>query len=154
MVATNSTQLKNVKQRSYLARDFDSLRASLLEYVRQYYPDRIKDFSEVSVGGMFLELAAFVGDNLSFYLDSQFNELSYETAVENVNIERHLRTAKVPIVGASPATVPVTAYIEIPAATINNETTVNESLLPIIQANTIFSADNGVDFILLEDIDI
>jgi hypothetical protein len=102
---------------------------------------------------MFLDLASYVGDNLSFYLDSQFNELSYETAVENINIERALRMAKVPILGAAPATVPVTIYIELPASVVNGVSSVDTSLFPIIHAGSVFAAKNGVEFILLEDID-
>ncbi len=151
--STNSADLKNVRQRRYLARDFDSLRATLLQYARSYFPDKIQDFSESSLAGLLLDLASSVGDNLSFYLDSQFGELSYETAIENVNIERMLRTANVPIVGSAPAIVPVTAWIEVPASFIDNETTINTQLLPIVQHGSIFSSDQGIDFILLEDID-
>lgn len=152
-MTTTQDKLKNIRNRSYLARDFDSLRASLLEYARQYYPDRIRDFSETSVGGLFLDLASSVGDNLSFYLDHLYGELNYETAVETPNIERAIRTAGVPIVGSAPAVVPVTVFIEIPAIVINNEVTIDETNLPIVMMNSIFSADNGTEFVLLEDID-
>ena len=78
--------LKAVRQRKYLAKDFDALRSNLLEYARQYYPDRLKDFSESSLGGLFLDFAAYVGDNLSFYLDHQYGELNPTTAIEQNNI--------------------------------------------------------------------
>lgn len=152
-MAATSDKLKNVRQRSYLARDFDSLRASLLENARQFYPDRIRDFSESSVGGMFLDLAAQIGDVTAFYLDHQYSELNYETAVEPSNIERLIRTSGVPIVGAAPAIVPVTVFIEVPAVNINNDITVDETMLPVLLQNCIFVADNGVEFVLLEDID-
>ena len=57
-MALSPSDLKPVRQRRYLAKDFDGLRATLLEYARRYYKDRIQDFSEASVGGMFLDLAA------------------------------------------------------------------------------------------------
>lgn len=151
-MALTRDDLKVVRQRKYLARDFDSLRSLLLEYARLYYPDRIRDFSESSLGGLYLDFAAYVGDNLSFYLDHQYGELNPETAVENVNIERQLRTAGVPIVGASPAIVPVTVYIQVPAERVQNVLAPAPSAIPVIQAGSIFSADNGTDFILLEDI--
>jgi len=78
----NKEALKTIRQRNYLARDFDSFRRVLLEYARQYYPDKIKDFSEASLGGLFLDMAAYVGDNLSFYLDHLYGELNPDTAVE------------------------------------------------------------------------
>jgi len=94
-----------VRNRSYLNRDFDSLRAQLLEYARTYFPDRISDFSEASVGGMLLDFASYVGDNLSFYLDHQFSELDPSTAVEVKNIERMIRSSGIKITGDSPAVV-------------------------------------------------
>ena len=95
--------LKAVRQRKYLAKDFDALRNNLLEYARLYYPDRLRDFSENSLGGLLLDMAAYVGDNMSFYLDHQYGELDPTTAVEQLNIQRLLNQAGVPIVGASPA---------------------------------------------------
>src|SRR6478736_3390873 len=152
-MALNRDDLKSVRQRKYLAKDFDSLRAQLLEYARLYYPDRIRDFSESSLGGLFLDFAAYTGDVLSFYLDHQYAELNYDTAVEAPNIERALRNSGVPIVGASPAIVPVTIYVSVPAEKTQNVLGPSVACLPKVMAGSIFSADNGVEFILLEDVD-
>lgn len=146
----NKTATKSVRQRNYLARDFDSFRAVLLDYARQYYPDRIQDFSESSVGGLFLDMAAYVGDNMSFYLDHLYGELNSETAVETTNIERALRNAGVPIVGAAAATAMVDFYIEVPTA--QGTTNPDPDLLPTINAGATVRADNGVEFTLIEDV--
>jgi hypothetical protein len=145
--------LQPVRQRKYLAKDFDALRGNLLEYARLYYPNQIRDFSENSLGGMFLDLAAYVGDNMSFYLDHQYGELDPTTAVETVNVQRLLDSAGVPIVGASPALAPVTYYISVPAAIVNNVPGPNIDALPIIKANSTFGSNNGIIFTLLEDMD-
>ena len=145
--------LKAVRQRKYLAKDFDALRNNLLEYARLYYPDRLRDFSENSLGGLLLDMAAYVGDNMSFYLDHQYGELDPTTAVEQLNIQRLLNQAGVPIVGASPALVPVTFYIEVPTTNINNVSGPNPDTLPIIKSNSTFQASNGTIFALLEDLD-
>jgi len=152
-VAAYHEELKAVRQRKYVARDFDGLRAQIFEYARLYYSDKVKDLSENSIGGLLLDMAAYVGDNLSFYLDHQYGELNADTAVENVNIERALNSSGVPIVGASPAIAPITAYIQVPAETVNNVIVPRESAIPIIRSRSIFSADNGTEFVLLEDID-
>jgi len=147
-------KIRPERNRSYLNKDFDSLRAELLRYARIYFPDKIKDFSEASLGGLLLDMAAFVGDVNSFYLDHQFNELNVETAVETTNIERHIRNAGVKISGASPAFVPVTIYIEVPSETLSDDTTrPQRSALPIIQKGTIFTANNGVAFELVDNLD-
>lgn len=145
--------LKAVRQRKYLARDFDGLRAILLEYARAYYPDKIRDFSDTSMGGLFLDLAAYTGDNLSFYLDHQYGELNSSTVVEPINVQRQLDAAGVPIVGASPAVVAVVAYVEIPASTTNNVVGPELDALPVVLMNSSFTADNGTVFNLVEDID-
>lgn len=152
-MALHRDDLKKVRQRRFLGRDFDGLRALLLEYARLYYPDRLRDFSEASLGGLILDLAAYVGDNMSFYMDHLYGELDPTTAVENKNIERALNRERVPIVGASPALVVVTVFIEVPAEESYNVVSPMEDAIPIVQANSIFSADNGTTFLLLEDID-
>lgn len=145
---------QQVKKRSYIARDFDGFRASLLDYARTYYPERINDFSENSLGGLFLELASYVGDNLSFYLDHQFNELDSTTATETVNIQRALAAAGVPVVGASPARVTCTFSVEVPA--ISNPSggyMPDPAALPVIGAGTTIASTRGVQFTLLEALD-
>ena len=147
------TDYKQFRTRNYLAKDFDSLRSQLLNYARLYYPDRIQDFSETSLGGVFLDLAAYAGDVMSFYLDHQYNELSPDTAVETRNIEKLIRNSGVKITGASPATVDVTVFIEVPAEKISGVLAPSPSSLPIIKAGTLFNSTNGVQFYLLSDID-
>lgn len=147
----NKTALKSVRQRNYLARDFDGFRAALLDYARQYYPDRIQDFSEASLGGLFIDMAAYIGDNMSFYLDHLYGELNSDTVVETKNIERLLRNNSVPIVGASSATAIVDFYIEVPVlsdGTLNPDPT----LIPTIKEGSTIQSDSGIKFDLLEDI--
>lgn len=144
--------LKEVRQRNFLAKDFDSLRASLLSYANLYYKDKIKDFSEVGVGGMFIDLAAYVGDVMSFYLDHQFQELDPNTSIETKNIQRQLSNAGVKIVGASPAVVECEFIVTVPADPTNRQQPLL-SALPIILATTVATADNGISFELTEDLD-
>jgi len=146
-------QLKQFRTRNYLAKDFDSLRAQLINYARLYYPDRIQDFSENSLGGLLIDLAAYTGDVMSFYLDHQYNELDSELAVETRNIERMIKSAGVKINGASPATVEITIYVEVPAKFVSNEIKPAPESIPIIKAGSIFTSTNGVSFNLLSDID-
>jgi hypothetical protein len=147
----NKNNLKAVRQRNYLARDFDGFRTVLLNYAQQYYPDRIQDFSESSLGGLFLDMAAYIGDNMSFYLDHLYGELNNDTVVETANIERALRNAGVPIVGASTAIATVDFYVEVPVLK-DGTLRPDPSLLPTIKAETTVSAENGIVFTLLEDL--
>lgn len=144
---------KKIKSRSYLNKDFSSFRGDLLEYAKSFYSDQIQDFSEASVGGLLLDLAAYVGDVQSFYLDHQFRELDPTTAVESDNIERMLRTAGVKITGASPAVVNLTFAIEVPAELSNGLYSPQESALIKIKKGTLCSAGDDIVFNLTEDVD-
>jgi hypothetical protein len=145
--------------RTYLAKDFESLRQDLIEHAKIFFPDRIKDFSEASVAGLLVDMAASVGDTMSFYLDHQFKEMDPSAAVEYDNIITHLRNAGVKIVGASPASTKVKITMTTPAEdyVIANGDILQRpklSSLPVILEGTSFVSESGVVFNLLEDIDI
>lgn len=141
--------LKTIKERKYLNKDFDSFRSDLLDYARTYFSNTIRDFSEASLGGLLLDLAAYVGDVQSYYLDHQFHENFPETSIETNNIERHLRKAGVPIVGAAPAVVECTFLIKVPASGTNPPVP-DRTALPIIHEGTVVRAQNGTQFELTE----
>ena len=58
----------------YLNKDFGTLKNTLVNYAKTYFPKTYKDFSDASPGMMFIEMAAYVGDVLSYYTDYQFKE--------------------------------------------------------------------------------
>ena len=62
------------KEVRYLNKDFSGFRSDLIDFAKQYYPNTYNDFNESSPGMMFIEMAAYVGDVLSYYVDSQFKE--------------------------------------------------------------------------------
>jgi hypothetical protein len=67
-------QKDKVAEVKYLNKDFKSFRNALIDYTKVYFPDTYKDFNESSPGMMFIEMSAYVGDVLSYYLDYQFRE--------------------------------------------------------------------------------
>ena len=75
-------QLKKASKRNYLAKDFQAFRNELYSHAKLFFSDKIQDFTEPGLGGLLLDMASYVGDSMSYYLDHQFNELSLETAVE------------------------------------------------------------------------
>jgi hypothetical protein len=74
------------KNISYLNKNFTQFRASLIEFAKNYFPNTYTDFSEASPGTMFIEMASYVGDVLSFYTDTQIQENFVLTAVEKQNL--------------------------------------------------------------------
>ena len=146
-------KVKKQRNLSYLQKDFDGFREELVLYARQHYPDKIYDFSDSSLAGMFVDIAAYVGDSMSYYLDHQFNELFLDTAIENDNIERLIRLNGVNVRGPSPSSCEIKIELTIPAKLEKGEYIPEKSYLPVIKSQSIFSADNGTEFELLDDVD-
>ena len=154
MAVDSSKTVAKQAQKSYLAKDFVSFRQDLIKYAKTFFPDKIQDFSEASLGGLLMEMAAYVGDTMSFYLDYQFNELNPITAIEPQNIVSHAKNAGVPITGAAPSVVNLTFYIAVPAELKDNgdyEPQFNS--LPIIKKDTQVKSNTGIVFTLVEDCD-
>jgi hypothetical protein len=70
----------------YSNRDFNSLKKSLIDFSKNYFPDTYQDFNETSPGMLFLEMAAYVGDVLSFYTDVTLQESMILFANKRQNI--------------------------------------------------------------------
>jgi len=76
----------NFKDVNYLAKNFAEFRQNLIEFAKAYYPNTYTDFNEASPGMMFIEMASYVGDVLSFYIDKQFKENLLLFASERPNV--------------------------------------------------------------------
>tara|TARA_B100000963_G_scaffold334718_1_gene328160 strand:- start:10210 stop:12102 length:1893 start_codon:yes stop_codon:yes gene_type:complete len=79
----NNTQNKDI---NYLNKNYNQLKQNLVEFTRTYFPDNFNDFSESNPGMIFLEMASYVGDVLSFYIDTQIQETFIESAQEKTNL--------------------------------------------------------------------
>jgi hypothetical protein len=89
MNTTNTIQksfLPGKKDVKYVNKDFSSLKADLINFSKTYFPNTYRDFSDSSPGMMFIEMAAYVGDVLSFYTDQAFKEGMIQNATERKNI--------------------------------------------------------------------
>ena len=71
---------------NYINKDFASIKNNLIEYAKTYFPNTYKDFNETSPGMMLIEMSAYVGDVLSFYIDQQYREMLLPLAEERSNI--------------------------------------------------------------------
>lgn len=83
---TYQQTLANKKDINYTGKDFNSFRKNLIEYSKSYFASTYRDFSENSTGMMFIELASYVGDVLSYYIDHQFKEGFLQYSSERKNI--------------------------------------------------------------------
>jgi hypothetical protein len=70
----------------YLNKNYSSFKTDLIEYAKSYYPTTYTDFNQASPGSMFIEMASYVGDVLSFYLDNQLQETFLQYAKQKNNL--------------------------------------------------------------------
>jgi len=77
------TEDKNIK---YVNKSFSDFKTSLQEFTKTYFPDTYNDFSEASPGDMFIEMASYVGDVSSFYIDTQIQENFLNLAKEKESL--------------------------------------------------------------------
>ena len=100
---------------NYLNKDFTDFKSALINLAEVYYPDTTTDFTEGSPGTMFIEMASYIGDVLSFYTDAQVQETFLQYAQERENIYALAYTlGYVPII-TNPASVDLEIFQQIPA---------------------------------------
>ena len=85
-MANNNTSEYSQQITNYLSRDFNKLKHSLVEYTKTYFPNVYQDFNETSPGMMLLELNAYVGDVLNYYVDDSFKEMMLPLTEDRRNL--------------------------------------------------------------------
>jgi len=100
---------------SYTVRDYQGIRDELLNYVKQYYPDLIQDFSDASVFSVFLDLNAAIADNLHYHIDRSIQETVLQYAQQRSSIYNIARTYGLKIPGSRPSVSLVDFSITVPA---------------------------------------
>ena len=111
---------------NYLNKDFSDIKKSLIDYAKSYFPDTYKDFNESSPGMMLIEMSAYVGDVLSFYIDQQYKEMLMPLAEERRNVINMAKMMGYKIKPSVPAFVDLTFYQNVNAST-ENPATINYS---------------------------
>ena len=81
-----ATQKQLNRDIRYIDRDFSSFRNELINYSKVYFPNTYNDFTDTSTGMLFMEMASYVGDVLSFYLDNQIQETFIQYARQTENL--------------------------------------------------------------------
>jgi hypothetical protein len=99
----------------YVNKDFGELRSALIEFTKTYFPSTYNDFSPTSPGMMFMEMSAYVGDVLSFYLDNQIQEnfIQFTKQQNNLYTLAYMLGYRPKVTSA--ATVTVDFYQQVPS---------------------------------------
>ena len=145
--------MKNKKKVAinYTNRDYESIRDDLTQIAERFYPDTFQDFSEGSFGSMMLDAVAYVGDQLSFYLDYNVNETFLDTAFQFGNVVRQGRILGYKNTGRSSTHGKAALYILVPASTTGLGP--DTRYIPVLKRGTRFNTQTGLNFVLIENVD-
>ena len=108
------------KDVSLIGRDFGEFRKNLIEFSKNYFPNTYNDFNESSPGMMFMEMASYVGDVLSFYTDTQLRESLLTTAEENTNLFNIVNSLGYKPKNIIPASVTMDVFQLVPATGVGD----------------------------------
>jgi len=143
------------KEVKYLNKTFSDFRQGLIELAKVYYPDTYRDFNETSPGMMFIEMAAYVGDVLSYYIDSQFRESLLTFAQEQENIVNIAQAFGFKPKPAAAATTEADVFQIVPALSSGSAFFPDERYYLRIASNAVFSSEQfgAVNFRNSQEID-
>jgi hypothetical protein len=144
------------KEVKYLNKDFSGFRDGLLEFAKTYFPNTYNDFNESDPGMMFIEMASYVGDTLSYYMDEQFKESMLAFAEEKKTIYEMAQGYGYKPRQSSPATVTLDVYQTVPARTdiedSDGRRPPNEDYCVNITAGMKVTSQNGTLFRTVDDV--
>ena len=141
-----SDEQKKIVPIDYTHREFASIREDLMEIAERFYPDNFRDFSEASFGSLMLDAVAYVGDQLSFYLDYNVNETFLDTAYQYNNVLRHGRILGYKDPGRASTYGKVGLYVLVPSSVsaIGPDT----NYIPVLKRGSRFTSDAGLNYVL------
>ena len=150
-----SAPKKSVKEIRYLNKDFTSFKDNLIEFTKIYFPNQYNDFNESSPGMMFIEMASYVGDVLSYYVDNQFKESLLAFAEEKRTVYNMAQSLGYKPKLSSAATTDVDVFQTVPAissgAGDSYSTKPDLNYAMSLKAGMEIQSDTGVSFITTED---
>jgi hypothetical protein len=139
---------------NYINKDFSTYRNTLINYAKTYFPTTYNDFTPSSVGMMFMEMASYIGDVMSFYLDNQIEETFIEYAREDKNLFALAYMFGYRPIVTSVATVNIDIYQQIPALG-SSPYSPDFSYCVFLAENTIVnnSISGGSNFLIQDSVD-
>ena len=137
----------------YLSKDFAGFRDSLIQHAKTYFPSTYNDFSDASLGMMLIEMSAYVGDVLSYYMDDQIKETMLMNATQRDSVVQMAQSLGYKPKPSVPATTLLDVFQLVPARTTDNEPdfdyalTIKEGMIVKSKTSAIeFRTNNQIDF--------
>ena len=141
------------KEVNYLNKSFQGFKKDLIEYAKTYFPNSYADFNEASPGMMFIEMASYVGDVLSFYIDEQFRESLLAYAEEKKTVYDIAQSYGYQPTLSTPSTATVDFFQTVPAQGSGNNIGPNYDYGYRIRPGSLVGSDDfGKTFKLVDEV--
>ena len=153
-ITKTSKNFKNKgKDIKYLNKDFSQFRGNLIEFAKTYFPKTYSDFNESSPGMMFIEMASYVGDSLSYYVDDTLKEslMVHADDIENVIALSQYLGYKPKV--SSPSVTTLSVYQLVPSIGSGGDNTFDSTYFLRIKEGMRCESTNGVQFITQDVVD-
>lgn len=128
---------------SYLNRNFDDYRQSIIDITRQYYPDVFENLNDASVGAWLIDILSDIGDNLNYHIDRNVQETYLDSSKEFTSIQNIARTNGLRIPYKKAALVEIELSCRLPlferGDNGDGDMMADESYCPYVKRGTLFS---------------
>lgn len=147
------------KKISYLSKTFEDYKNELIAFTQSYYPELAKDLDDASIGTWLIEMAAAIGDNLSYYIDRVYNETNVDSAQQKSSVFALARNNGFKIPGPKGAITELQFTCELPVSVSgspNNPSSLGMpsfTFAPVIKKGTRVATASGQYFETNEDVD-
>lgn len=150
---TNKLFRNDGRDIKYLNKDFQQFRTNLIEFSKTYFPKAFSDFNEASPAMLFIEMASYVGDVLSYYIDDTLKEslIVHAEDLRNVlSLSQYLGyRPKV----TSPSVVTLSVYQLVPSIGVGEANIPDERFYLRIREGMTVNSNTGIQFITTDVVD-
>mgnify|MGYP004448105989 FL=1 len=147
--------MAKTKDIKYVNRNFADFKNQLVEFAKNYYPDSYNDFSPTSPGMMFIEMASYVGDVLSFYQDIQVQETFIQHAKnpENLYSLAYMLGYRPKVTTVSEVEIEISQQVAALASGDNYQPNYNQAILISEDAELTANVSGQPNFIIDKSVD-
>jgi hypothetical protein len=129
-----------------------SIVRGLINFAKYYFPNTYKDFNDAAPGMMYIEMASYVGDVLSYYTDYNFKEGMLINTQERKNIISLARFKGYKPKAARGATGQIDVFQICPATIVDDEYVPDERFCLNLKENMQVSNNAGAAFLTSESV--
>jgi len=134
---------QNNKDINYLGKDFNQFKENLIAFAKIYYKNSFNDLNEGDPQMMNIEMASYLGDVLSYYVDYNFKENLFSQTSERANILDIAQSMGYKPRPTYPARTTLNVYQIIPSIISANSTSPNWDYALAIKPNMEISSNDN-----------